>query len=184
MSDDFYSRAEYRQLVAAWRDRGAVAVADTLGEYDDWYGTYTWYLVAISVGEAGGADGVEVLEMGELVCAEDCYLASLQVAIWLARGIHVDADAAQALARLVDAVEPLLELDPEDASDEKHARAAALRRFGFPAPDAAVDLATVNALVDLVVARLGWPTTLDVTVPLGPAIPDDPFWIHPRHRPT
>jgi hypothetical protein len=182
MSEDFCATAEYRRLVAGWRDQGAVAVAGALADHDDWYGAYIWYLVAISVGEAGGEEGAEALEMGELVCDADRYLASLQVAIWLARGIHVDADATGALAHLADAVEPLLEIDSEDEGDEDGARAAARLRLGFPALHVSVDLATVNALVDRIIALVGWPATLDVTLPFGPATPERQFWIHPRHR--
>jgi hypothetical protein len=178
-SEDFFTTAEYRQLVAAWRASGALAVADKLAERDEMYAAYVWYLVASAAGEDEADDGAEALETAELVTDEDRYLANLQLAIWLARGIYVDVDAQAALARLTVAVAPLLEVEPEDDHDGGE---AALQRLGFPPADSEVDAPTVNRLIDRIIARVGWPATLDFTLPLGPAMPDRPFWIHTRHQ--
>lgn len=182
----------YAQRIRDWRRRTPRSVGDAFAESDDMYDAYTWYLIAAALGDDEAAERLDGMETAELVCDEDRYLANLQVAIWFELGIVVDRDPALALARLEDAAFPFVELPPIDelraAPDFDAARnaawTAALAKLGFPPNDRpvpAVDRATVAAIVARILAITGWPATLDFALPLGPSMPDRPYWLHTRH---
>jgi hypothetical protein len=180
---------ELDELVRNVRSLGAAAVASAFLEAERHYEAYVWFLVAAAQGHADAEDMVEGLETAEAVCDEDQMLAHLQVAVWLTRGIHVDTDATHALASLERAAFPFLKLPSDEeiraAPDVEAAIDAAwtkaLSDFGFPAPGAPADLETARSLVDEVLRQIGWPDSVDFSIPLGPAMPNRPWWIHTRH---
>jgi hypothetical protein len=180
---------EVTALIAGWRQTGAADVGARLLELDLMFDGYVWYLVAEALGDDDAADVLEGMQTAEVVCDEDLFLASLQVAAWFIRGHHVDVDPAPTRPLLEQAALPFLELPPAHelaaAPDVTAARdaawAAALARFGFPPEGVPLDLATAERLLGRILAETGWPATLDLARSLGPSMPDRPYWLHPRH---
>jgi hypothetical protein len=169
MQVDPCTTPEYRDLIHDWRQTGARAVGDELAEREQTYDAYTWYLIGSTLGDETADDGLEALETAELVTDDDRLLANLQVAIWFARGIHIDANAEHALALLETGVLPFLEFAAIGESDEE------------PLDEEADDAVTAESLIQRVLTQAGWPQSLDLTLPLGPSVPDRPLWLHTRH---
>jgi hypothetical protein len=187
----------YLSRVSNWIEKGPRAIADQFaatadaGETDDWFHAYTWYLIALVLGDDEAQEGIESLETAELICDEDRFLANLQIAIWFHRGIFLPVRSTYAMARLAEASFPFLLLPSMEeigaAEDVTAFRDAAWQKalvdFGFPSvplQDEAAANAYAGRLIRKIIELSGW-GPLDYSVPLGPSVPHRPFWIHHRH---
>jgi hypothetical protein len=188
----------YLSCISSWNSKGPLKVADRFaataeaGESDDWFHAYTWYLIALELGDDEAADAIDTLETAELICDEDRFLANLQISIWFYRGIVLPKNSIAALARLPDAAFPFLVLpsmeDISNAPDVSSFRDAAWKKalidFGFP-PEPLKDNAAANrcanTLITQIIELTGW-GAIDYSAPLGPSVPNRPFWIHHRHE--
>jgi hypothetical protein len=154
-------RSNYGGVVAGWRDAGARSIGDSFAEVARYYDAYTWYLVALALGDESAGSRIDLLEIAEVLCTEDTYLVNLQLAIWFARGVYVDVDIDRSLLHLGLVLE------------------FSASKMSFPRGP--VNEQTVLTLIDNVIAGHGWPATLDFSLPLGPAKPSGPLWINERH---
>jgi hypothetical protein len=186
----------YQSRVANWIATGPRAIADKFAatadkEPDDWFHAYTWYLIAVELGDDEAADAIEELETAEVICQEDFFLANLQIAIWFHRGILLPVRATSAMARLPEAALPFLSLPSiEEISAAADVTAfrdsawlAALVTFGFPSEpvkDEADAETYAGIIINRVIELTGW-GPIDYTMPLGPSCPNRPFWLHHRH---
>ncbi|CAN5234207.1 hypothetical protein BH09MYX1_BH09MYX1_67990 [soil metagenome] len=172
---DPITTSEYLELLRDWEKLTPHGVGDALVELDQMYDAYVWYLIAATMGDHEADDAKTMLETAELVVEEDHFLANLQASIWFLRGIHVPKNAEHARARLEAASVAFLDRDLPLLK--------ALVAFGFPAHDGApVDEKVIEALADRILEKVGWPKSIDFTLPLGPSMPHRPYWLHERHR--
>lgn len=192
MIDDFCASSEYAELIQSWRasELSARELAEAFCERDETYHVYVWLLIAADLGDEDAADAAAALHEVDQVCDEDVYLAELQLTLWWHHGIEVSRDDERALAHLSQAALPFLdlpsasELQAAAASgtiDEVRERAwaDALAKFGIPKT---ANHGDVDAALTKLFRLAGWPATLDISLPLGPALPNRPHYLHFRHQ--
>jgi hypothetical protein len=188
---DVGETTDYQTRIAEWRggklDAGDLAM--WCGAAGDHYLAYLWFIVAEACGDDDATETLETMEETDEVSAEDVKLAFLQAAVWFARGIVVPSDVDVAMQLLRTAaprfVDLGLDLDELTTSKDPTALVAAatdkaLAKLGFPDEDAAVDAKSVEKCIKSLLGAIGFPN-VDWTRALGPAMPDTPHNLHPRH---
>ncbi len=127
-------------------------------EQEEYYEALVWLMLAADAEDEEAIEALEGLLTAELVAPEDETLAEFQVGCWYLRGMHVKADADNARAHLRLAAGAVGEV--------------------FDAKRFARD---PEAVVEELRKQIGLPDTIDLRQPLGPAMPDTPGNVHPRH---